>query len=226
MSKIYSDKQIVKRTEKKKKSIGASLLKGDETSTKEKPEDLTNIINKYVNAKHDKMENKLYKYVTKNNNGRTSLIQTFFQDNGDKKNIIITSLKKNDVEDQAQEEYIKNKRTHNLIYNKELRNVLLKNYKSFQFPKVLTKPDSYLVRFESYSHINQKDVNLGLILQNMKKNYINNNPNKPKYMLTMNKMIEKNAARFSNKNITIQSILSAKKTVSQTFPGINTTNYK
>jgi hypothetical protein len=219
MNKIIQSE--IKRSEKKKRSIGANLLKNNEipSPSRVKREDFTKIIDKLVISKRGPNDNKLYQFMTKSAGKRTSLIQTFFTENIENQNqVMLTTLKRKDIETQAQEEYTMNKRTHNLEYNRELRNVLLNNYKRFKFPKVLTKSEKYLMRFESYSHINQRDVNLGLILDNMKKNYIKENKGKPKFFLSLKKPVDKSSVDY--KINTIQSIL--KKNISLSFPNIKT----
>jgi hypothetical protein len=227
MNKLTNyDPKPVERSLKRKKTIGACLLKNTDipSPSKIKREDLTPIIDRFVMSKRGQSDNKLYQFMTRTKNKHTSLIQTFFTDNCDThKQVLLTSIKRKDYELEAQEEYTLNKRMHNIEYNKELRKVLLKNYKRFQFPKVLTKSDKYLIRFESYSVINQRDVNLGLILDNMKKNYIMNNKNKPKHLLNISKKTSQSVDYAMNKQLTIQSIFKKTSSV-KPFQYLRTTD--
>jgi hypothetical protein len=191
-----------KPNERRRSSLGLDLLKDKEVEAHLNPnrQDLTKVIDKLVTAKHAKTENKLYKFMAKGENQQKSLIKNFFSSN---ENLMVTLLnKRKNTEAQAQEEYAQNKRTHNLEYNGELRNVLLKNYKRFQYPKVLTRPDIHLTKFNSYNHINQRDVNLGHILNNLKRNYIESNT-KPKHFITLTKNKKTNDFGKKAENIKI-----------------------
>jgi hypothetical protein len=208
------------KTKKRLSRIGVDLLTSDEIQSQAnlKREDYTKMIDKLTLAKHGQTENKLYKFLRKGENIQESIIKNFFSNDD---NLMQNLLKRKHVEDKAQEEYAKNKRAHNAEYNGELRNVLSKNYKRFQYPKVLTSPDRYLTRFESYTHINQKDIDLGLILNNMKKNYIENNKNKPKSLISLNKKnLAKSKSTDYSKMNNIMKILSSGRIIN-TLPTLN-----
>ena len=153
------------------------------------------------------VENKLYRYMS-GLERKTSLINKFFTSDNEsnRKNSI---LRKKDIEEEALEEYTHNKRILQLEYNNELKNILIRNYKRFQYPKVTNDNSNLGKRFENYAFINQKDINLGRILENLKKNYILNNKNKPRFFLNINKsnptfpiITEHNVSKEISNNIT------------------------
>jgi hypothetical protein len=186
---------------------GAHLLLDKTIVDKSKTITKTELSKLLVNMIKDKTDksnrigNKIYNYYSKEANSsggkRLSVIKQFYtpqvnpepspQNERKSKSLILTTVNKNKNEIVALREYISNKRTDSKVYEKILRNILVKGYKNLPEKHNLTGSYGYTFDeklFMKYNFILQRDTNLKFVLDSLKTKYVNTQ-GKPRDFLSL-----------------------------------------
>jgi hypothetical protein len=147
------------------------------------------------NEDHKRSENKIYDFYSKETE-KGSVIKHFYTPKlkddrvtDRQKKILLTQVVKNKAELNALREYINNRRTDSKLYEKILRNILVKGYKQIPEKNTLTATYGYTFdekAFMKYNFIIQKETNLQFVLDTLKTNYVSTN-DKPKDFLSLSR---------------------------------------